>query len=726
MKQVVQPASGGPARVVEVPRPTIGPTEVLVRTVASVISPGTERAVAELARANLVAKARARPDLVRQVVTKARTEGVRSTMRSVRARLDDDLPLGYSAAGVAVAVGEAVSGIAPGQLVATGGAGKANHAELQAVPGLLCTPVPEQVAAADAAFSTLASVALHGLRLADVGPGSKVVVVGLGLVGQLAVRLAQAAGCDVAGIDVVESLVERTRTVGALGLLEAGETTTKSVFEWARSRGADAVLLTAATSSSSVIRRTPSLCRDRATVVVVGDVGLDFDRRPFYERELTLRFARSYGPGRHERSYEDWGVDYPAGLVRWTEGRNQEAVLDLLAAGRLNVDDLVTHRFAISEGAAAYELIEQRSEPYVGILFTYPDTPAPEKPIDLRPRRRAERGLGVGLIGAGAFATTVLVPAVKEAGFDRLVSVCSASGLSARRLGDRAGFAKAVAGADAVIDDPDVDVVVVATSHDAHAQLAARALRAGKHVFCEKPLALSDEELAEVEAAWRQGDGVLFVGFNRRWSKPVALVHDHVAEGGGPLVVTYRVNAGRLPLSHWYHDRRQGGRLLGEGCHFIDTCAAIVGSSASSLCVVGSGTSELLLDEDFAVALRYGDGSLAAVTYASGGNAATEKERVEVLGRGRSAAIVDFRHVVLDGRKSTLSRQDKGHLRELQAFRRAVLGEAADVTEPALASMRTALLAASALGQGSRRLAGGTGLGALDQEEPPEPVAEHP
>lgn len=694
MKQVVQAANGGPVRVIDVPRPIAGPTEVLVQTVASAVSPGTERAVTKLAQSSLLAKARARPDLVRQVVKKARTEGIANTARSVRARLDDDVPLGYSAAGIALEVGEAVAGISPGQMVATGGAGKANHAEFQAVPGLLCAPVPDGVPPADAAFATIASVALHSLRLADVGPGGKVVVIGLGLLGQLAVRLAQAAGCDVAGIDVGQFQVDRASQGGALALMEAGEDTTKAVLEWSRGRGADAVLLMAASSSSAIVGRAPLLCRDQANVVVVGDVGLDLDRRPFYERELNLCFARSYGPGRYERSYEEWGVDLPPGLVRWTEGRNFEAVLDLLAAGRLSVAELITHRFPIADAVAAYELVESGTEPSLGVVFDYPNAPEPDRPIVFRRPRPA--GLGLGFIGAGAFARTVLVPAFKEAGFDRFVSVTSASGLSARRLAERAGFEKAVSGAAAVIGDPEVKVVVIATPHDSHTQLAAQALRVGKHVFCEKPLALTMANLDEVEASQRDGGGVLFVGFNRRWSEPVRIVKAHFPRGIGPLVITYRVNAGSLPGGHWYHDRRQGGRLLGEVCHFVDTCSAIVGSDAVEVRTLGSGGAAALLQGDLALCLRYRDRSLATITYASNGHTRTEKERVEILGRGRSAIIVDFREIQLDGHVQPVRGLDKGHRAEAEAFLRALQGEAG-VTSAAIASTRTSLLAVADL-----------------------------
>lgn len=671
MKQVVQPVSGGPVEVLDVPRPVIGPTEVLVQTTASIISPGTERAVTALAQSSLLDKARARPDLVRQVIAKAKTEGIQSTVKAVRSRLADDIPLGYSAAGIVLQVGEAVADVSPGDLVATGGAGSANHAEIQAVPGLLATRIPEGVDAESAAFATIASIAMHGLRQADVGPGSKVVVVGLGLVGQLAARLAMASGCDVAGIDVSDHPLGVAEASGVLALAESGEDTTVRIREWSRGRGADAVIITAADKTSRITDRAPALCRDRATVVVVGDVGLELDRTPWYEHELELRFARSYGPGRYERAYEDWGVDHPIGYSRWTEGRNMEAVLDMLAAGRLEVADLITHRFALGSATAAYELIETRAEPYLGVALSYAATPPPNEPIVLSVERPGEAG--IGFIGAGAFAGTVLVPAFQKTG-EPLVAVSSASGLSARRLADSAGFSRAVSGPDGVIDDPDVTSVVIATPHETHAELTSRALRAGKHVFCEKPLATTIAELDDVVDALAATDAVLFVGFNRRWSRAVAKVAEHMSEGAGALVVNYRVNAGVLPESHWYHDRRQGGRLLGEVCHFIDTAAALVGAAPISVRTIGGGRGEAQLRQELALALGFADGSVATISYATGGHHSTEKERIEVLGRGRSAVIVDFRELVLDGKSTTLRPQDKGHERQIVEFVEATKG----------------------------------------------------
>lgn len=700
MRQVLQPISGGPVEVAEVPRPTAGPAEVLVRTVASVISPGTERAVTALAQASLLAKARARPDLVREVVQKARTEGIAATAQTVRSRLAEDLPLGYSAAGMVVGVGAAVEGIRTGQLVATGGAGKANHAEFQAVPGLLCAVVPDGVPAEDAAFTTIASIALHGLRLAEVGPGSKVVIIGLGLVGQLAARLAMASGCDVAGIDPAEAARTAAVSSGVLALDESGTATTDQVLAWSRGRGADAVLVCAADPSSATMLRVPELCRDRASVVVVGDVGLDLQRTPFYERELSVRFARSYGPGRYDPSYEAWGVDYPAGQVRWTEGRNFEAVLDMLAAGRLKVSDLVTHTFGIGEATEAYRLIERRSDPYLAIRLSYPATAAADAPIQVRARTAASSSPGVGWIGAGAFSTGTLLPAFRAAGFDHLVAVTSASGVSARRAAQQHSFEKAVSGASAVIDDPDVEVVVVATPHDSHEELVIQALTAGRHVWCEKPLALTAAGLDAVESAWRSSGCQLMVGFNRRHSPAVQAAQKVLAGVASPKLITYRIAAGQVPDEHWYRDRRQGGRLLGEVCHFIDTAQALIGTEIEEATgLAGSGGPGVAAGDDAVVSLRFADGSLAAIGYGSAAPVAG-KELIEIVAGSHRVVIDDFRSAEADGRTLWKGRQDKGHRMQAAAFLAAVRGGPVAPTESVLATMRATVQAAD--GSGSR------------------------
>jgi predicted dehydrogenase/threonine dehydrogenase-like Zn-dependent dehydrogenase len=707
VRQVVQRAAGGPAEVAEVPRPVPGHAEVLVRTVSSVVSPGTERAVTELARASLLAKARARPDLVRQVVHKARAEGVAATTRALRERLAGDIQLGYSAAGVVVAAGPAASGLRPGQLVATGGAGSACHAEFQAVPRLLCTPVPQGVTAEEAAFATIASIPLHALRLARAGPGAKVVVIGLGLVGQLAARLAMAAGCDVAGIDPSGHTRQVAAGTGVLALDEDGDATTGQVRAWSRDRGADAVLVCAATRSAAPLARAPALCRDRAAIVVVGDVGLELSRTPFYQAELSLLFARSYGPGRYEPTYERQGVDYPAGQVRWTEGRNAEAVLDLLAAGRLRVTDLVTHRFEIDEAGEAYRLLA-RPEPCLAIQLSYPPDPAPDGPVRVRAPRatgagrrlpadgHAGRSLGVGLIGAGSYAGTTLLPALRAAGFHRFVAVASASGLSALRTAERHGFEKAVSGAAAVTADPDVGVTVVATPHDSHEELTIGALAAGQHVWCEKPLALSEEGVDEAEKAWRESGRQLAVGFNRRWSPAVRAARAALAGVSGPRLLVYRVAAGEVPPGHWYGDPRHGGRIVGEVCHFVDTAAAIVGCDIEEADgLAGSGPADSGPGRgEVVVSLRFTDGSLAAICYGAAVPVAG-KEWVEVSAGAHRVVIDDFRLVRANGRTRWRGAQDKGQRALAAAFYGAIHGGTPLPTEAMLASMRATIQAAA-------------------------------
>jgi predicted dehydrogenase/threonine dehydrogenase-like Zn-dependent dehydrogenase len=710
VKSIVQPVSGGPVTVLDIPRPSLASTEVLVRTIASVISPGTERAVTALAQSGVPAKACARPDLFRRVVRKTRSEEFGATAQAVRGHLAEDLPLGYSAAGQVVEVGSAVSGLRAGQVVATGGAGKANHAEFQAVPGLLCAAVPHGVPAQDAAFTTVASIALHGVRQAEVGPGAKVVVIGLGLVGQLAGRLAMAAGCDVAGVDPSGHARIIAAQSGILALDELGEPTTNRVLAWSRGRGADAVLVCATSPSPGPVTRAPALSRDRAPVVIVGDVSLNLDRTPFYERELSLRFARSYGPGRYDPSYEAWGVDYPVGQVRWTEGRNFEAVLDLLASGRLQVSDLVTHRFDIGDAPAAYEIIENRSQPYLAIQLTYPKAPTLDYSVVIR-RRASSAGSapagsstdttssagpppGVGWIGSGAFSTGTLLPAFRRAGFRRLVAVTSASGITARRAADRYHFEKAVSGTFPVIDDPEVSVVVIATPHDSHAELAKLALKYGRHVWCEKPLALTMDELGEIEAAWETSGRQLMIGFNRRWSPAVMAARNWLVEMSSPKFLVYRVAAGPVPHGHWYTDRRQGGRVLGEVCHFVDTAQALIGADIEEIVSVlaGDGDGCTVPGNDAVVSLRFADGSLATICYGSAQRSAG-KEWIEVTSGSRRLVINDFRSAKLDGKTFWRGRQDRGHRACAAAFRQAVTGGTVLPTRAMLATTHATIQA---------------------------------
>lgn len=706
MKQAVQANNGGPVVLVDSPIPVPAPTEILVRTEATVVSPGTERFVTNLAQSSLLAKAKARPDLVRQVVDKARKDGLRTTIEAVRTKLNDDLMLGYSGAGRVVEVGSLVRDFRVGQLVATAGGGYASHAHFQTVPHTLAAAVPEGVSAEHAAFATIASIALHGFRLADVAVGSKVVVVGLGLIGQLACRLAQSAGSDVAAIDLDPAAVAQAAEHGAMGLIEQGEATTRAILDWSRGRGADAVLIAAgAKGNSSIVRAVPPRCRDRATVVAIGDVGLDLDRNDFYHHELELKVARSYGPGRYDPSYEEWAVDYPVGYVRWTEGRNLEAVLDLIAAGRLDVSDLISHRYPIGEAAVAYEALQGKSERIVGIVFDYGTGAADPAPVvTAAPARRVGGRLGIGICGAGQFVRGMVIPSVRAADLGDIVHVSSSSGVTAARLASREEIARSSSGSDEILADPAVDLVVVATPHSSHGSLVAAALAAGKHVYAEKPLAVTDAELDAVVGALASSDGQLHVGFNRRWS-PMVTHARSVLAGPGALTVTYRINAGSVAPDHWYADRREGGRLLGEVCHFIDTANALV--DAEPVAVMAAGPNSDRCDS-YGLLISYAEGSVAMINYAADGHKGTPKERCEILGRGHTIVIDDYRTLEVDGKTVKVER-GKGHTQSLSAFAADLRSGRRHDPQPAITTTRLALRALQSLHEGRsvELLAGG-------------------
>lgn len=689
MKTVVQSVKDGALRLVETPTPKPGPTEVLVATTRSVVSVGTERAVRALASASLLKKARARPDLVRQVVAKARAEGIGATRKAVQTRLLDEMPLGYSAAGRVLAVGEAVSGIAPGDRVATASAG---HGDYQLVPGLLAVKIPDQVDDESAAFAAVAAIAIQGLRQADVAVGGSVAVIGLGIVGQLSVRIALAAGLSVVAIDLNEALVDRAKAVGAIGFVESGDGTTRAVLSASRGNGVDAVIVTAATPSSEPAARSTEILRDRGRLVIVGDVGLDLKRTPFYEKEIDIRFARSYGPGRYERSYEEFAIDYPIGHVRWTEGRNMESYLDLLASGRLQVTDLITHTFDLDDAINAYESISTDSGA-LGVQFKYASPTSRSALDELRvgpigARTTGDGDVQSGLIGAGAFTQATLLPAFASAGLRPPLAVTSSGGVSATRVAERFGIGLVVSDAEQLVEISNVNSIFITSRHDSHAALTTLALRAGKHVFAEKPLALTESELADVVAARAESKKVVWVGFNRRHSSAVRAAKKARQSSGGPLLISYRVNAGTLPEKHWYHDRRQGGRLLGEVCHFVDTASWIVGSQPTSVVVFGDSAAESLLNENLTVALQYPDGSTASILYAADGSPRTSKEQIDIIGRGRSIHIDNFTSMTIDGSKVKMSSPSKGHAANLAEFRAAV--RAGEVDHPeVLASIET-------------------------------------
>ncbi|HKZ80674.1 MAG TPA: bi-domain-containing oxidoreductase [Pyrinomonadaceae bacterium] len=679
MKQVLQNQRSGDLSVVEVPIPTLQRGRVLVRTVASLISVGTERMSLELAQRSLVGKAIERPDLVKQVVQKVQREGLVSTVNAVSARLDSTKALGYSAAGVVVDVSSEVNEFRVGDRVACAGAGFAAHAEVISVPRNLCVRLPESIDFEAGAFGTLGAIALQGVRLIEPSLGEAVVVIGLGLLGQITVQLLKANGCRVFGVDLNPARVKLARDLGADVAVTTGSDVKGAIIEWSRGRGADAVLIAAATSSNEPLELAGEVSRRKGRVVAVGLVGLDVPRQIFYERELTLKISMSYGPGRYDPEYEEHGHDYPFAYVRWTENRNIEAFLDLVAGKQINVEPLISHRFPLEHAERAYELIGSDSTSYLGIILSYDTKKELHRSLELRNIAAAGNSVKLGLIGAGNYVRSTLLPHFKSAGVG-FQSITSASGISAQDVGKKFGFAKAVASLEEILLDEEINLVVIGTRHDTHAQLAIRALQDGKNVFVEKPLALNDEELDSVIEAATNSSGRLMVGFNRRFS-PLALAGKEVFAGrADPLSILYRVNPGRLPREHWVQDSIEGGgRIIGEVCHFIDLMQFLTESLPESVfaeCI--SSRNHQLVDEDSVfITLRFADGSTGCIAYLAEGDTSLSKERIEIFGEGKSFVLDDFRSAVAytsgRQRKTKLRRQDKGQTEEVRKVFQMVL-----------------------------------------------------
>jgi predicted dehydrogenase/threonine dehydrogenase-like Zn-dependent dehydrogenase len=698
MRQVLQEVDSGATRVREVPAPVCGPREVLIANRASLISAGTERAVIDLARKSLLGKARERPDQVRRVLEKLRREGVLSTLRQVREKLASPLSLGYSAAGVVLEVGAEVDRFRPGDRVASNGP----HAEVVAVPQNLVARMPEGLGFPEACYASVGAIALQGVRLAGVGLGDRVAVIGLGIIGQLAVQLLRAAGCVVLGTD--PDVARRDLAVGFGAEAAPADGFVDLVLARTDGHGVDAVLLTASTPSDEPLALAARVARRKARLVAVGAVGLAVPRREFYPKELELVVSCSYGPGRYDPAYEERGTDYPYAYVRWTEQRNLEAVLEQAAAGRLDLARLTSHTFPIAEAERAYELIESDA-PSLGVVLTYPEgAAAPVRRVALASgTRRPHRGkeIGVAVVGAGNFSSLVLLPEIARLPGVRRRALCSAGGVSALVRGERHGFEVAATSYEEVLADREVEAVVIATRHHQHAAQLLGALRAGKHVFVEKPLAIDFEELEEfvdgLHGLGREEGGcpIWTVGFNRRFSRAARQVAEFFAGVEGPRTVVYRFAAGPVPADHWVRDPEVGGgRLVGEACHALDTVRFLVGSPIVRIHAEASPGG----DDRAAMTLRCADGSVAAVSYFAGGDPAFPKERIEVQGGGRTAVIDDFARLELarGGKVKTVRLpRDKGHAAELAAFFEAVrrggeppipYGELLNVSRAALAA----------------------------------------
>lgn len=677
MKQILQSLKTGATEVAEVPMLGISRGQLLIATSRSLVSAGTERMLVEFGKAGWIDKARQQPDKVRMVLDKIKTDGLMPTVEAVFNKLDQPLPLGYCNVGRVVKVGAGETAFAVGDRVVSNG----RHAEVVSVPFNLCAKIPDTVPDEAAAFTVLGAIALQGIRLVKPTLGETVVVTGLGLIGLVTVQLLRANGCRVLGLDFDKDKLKLARQFGAEVVdLAAGQDPVKIAELYSRGRGVDAVIVTAATKSSEPMHQAALMCRKRGRIVLVGVTGLELSRDDFFKKELTFQVSASYGPGRYDPNYEEKGQDYPVGFVRWTEQRNFEAVLDMMADGRLDMKPLISHRFPIEDAEKAYELVGGAGQS-LGILLEYPglDISSAARSVSLvqfshsQSFPEGERGVKVSasFIGSGNYATAVLIPAFKLTGA-RLRSVASSAGVSGVHAGRKFRFEETTTDTGGLFADPKTNVLVITTRHDSHACFVKKALQAGKHVFVEKPLCLKLEELAAIESQFTSmaSSPILMVGFNRRFAPQVQRIKQLLAGVSGPKAFVMTVNAGAIPADHWTQDKEVGGgRIVGEACHFIDLLRFLAGASIvrHQRMAMGSATQDTV-----SLQLSFADGSIGTVNYFTNGSKAFPKERLEVFAEGRVLQLDNFRKLTGFGwpgfSKMNLWRQDKGQTACVQAF----------------------------------------------------------
>ncbi len=689
MKQLIQSYRTGEMELAEIPPPVCQENGILVRTAVSLVSAGTEKMLVDLAKKSLMGKAVARPDLVKQVVGKMKKEGVRQTLEKVFTKLDNPIPLGYSCAGKVIEVGRNVTRFQVGDWVACGGAGYANHSEVNYVPQNLATKLPEGVDPEAAAFATVGSIAMQGVRQAEVQLGHRVGVIGLGLLGQLTVQILKASGAKVLCMDIAEAKMKLARELGADWAVHADNfaATAKNLTD---GNGLDALIITASTSSNAPIELAGEVCRYKGKVVVVGMVGMDIPRNDYYKKELDIRLSMSYGPGRYDPVYEEKGIDYPYALVRWTEGRNMQTFLDLCQEGKVTPNSLVTHRFNFDQTLKAYELFDGKSgEPYLGILLKYDM----ERPIaksvgvaEYRPKTDAK--VCVGLLGAGNFAKGVLLPAIAKQKGIELHAIATATGVSARTTAQKYTIPYLYSDSNELLQKPEINTVVISTRHDSHAALVTEAINRGHHIFVEKPLCLNEEELDAIRSAYDsmhgaggKAGGVLMVGFNRRFSSHAAKLKAWVEASGEKPLIRYRINGGIIPKTSWIQDPEigGGGRIVGEACHFVDFCSFVAGADVASVFASALETPGEYSGDNVSIVLKHKNGAQSAIDYFANGDTSLPKEVVEVSCAKGVATCEDFHttHLVRGGKRTThkTSGMDKGFNAEMDRFFSAVRGE---------------------------------------------------
>ncbi len=677
MKQLIQSFKTGELGLFEVPAPVCQENGALVQTTVSLVSAGTEKMLVDFAKKSLLSKAKDRPDLVKQVVGKMKKEGVKNTLEKVFTKLDSPIPLGYSSAGRVIKLGVNMSGLNIGDRVACGGAGYANHSEINYVPKNLMVKIPDGVDDIDASFVTVGAIALQGVRQTEPKLGERVAVMGLGLLGQLTVQLLKANGCKVIGSDVDPDKIALAKKLGADETCHASELIAKA-NEFSNGYGVDAVIIAASTMSNQPVIDAAEISRMRGRVVFVGMVGMEIPRNDYYKKEIDLRLSMAYGPGRYDPEYEEKGNDYPYDLVRWTEQRNFEAFLGLIDEGKITPKEILTHEFNFDDAMSAYDLLEGKvKEKYLGIVLKYNReiNLEDEKIIKRTTKAVTNENVNVGLIGAGNFTKSVILPNMKKVGGYELVGLCTATGVSAQGTGKKYDFKYMTTDSSEIFKNSEINSVFVTTQHDKHASAVVSSIESGKHCFVEKPLCIYEEELETIKEAYT-GKTIVQVGFNRRFSPMIESMKKSIS---GQVSVNYRVNAGIIPKDVWIQDRTiGGGRIIGEVCHFIDTCSFLIGSDVVSVfaSTVTKDDQSIPDEDNVNIILNYANGSTATIGYYAYGDTTMPKEYIEVFSNGVSISMTDFRELlVYSGGKTTKTKsanQDKGFVGEFKAFKEAV------------------------------------------------------
>lgn len=671
MKQLLQHLRTGEIEIAEVPCPGVDSGQILIQTRTSLISAGTERMLVEFGKANLISKARQQPEKVKQVLDKIKTDGLIPTLETVFRKLDEPLPLGYCSAGLVLETGRGVHDIHEGDRVISNGP----HAEVVCVPRNLCAKIPDGVTDEQAAFTVLASIALQSLRLAAPTLGEKFMVFGMGLIGLLTVQLLKASGCEVLGVDYNSERLKLAEIFGAKTIdLSKGADPIISAKAWTRDIGVDAAIITASAKNDDIIHHAAESCRKRGRIILVGVVGLNLRRSDFYEKELTFQVSCSYGPGRYDEKYEQKGYDYPPGYVRWTEGRNFEAVLGTMASGNLNVEPLITHRYLLEDALEAYDKI-QNDPSALGIVLKYDEHIDRNSSVIVTQRPiQSISSVTVGIIGAGSFAIGTILPCLKATSA-RLKYIAGRTRPSnIHYAAKKFNIENAVTDYRRILDDKDINTVFIVTGHDSHARMVIEGLEAGKHVFVEKPLAITEPQLNDItDTVRKHPDKFLMVGFNRRFSPHTIRIKELLSKRCGPLCMNMTVNAGEIPANHWIQDPMQGGgRIIGEGCHFIDLLSYITGSPVHAVSAMMAGDGPAVREDKISIILNFADGSIGTINYFANGSKSYPKEILEVFSDERILKMENFRVTRGYGfsafRKFKTMRQDKGHKNEIAAF----------------------------------------------------------